>query len=422
MRLYDRRSNGFWPGEGSGMVVLMREPEARAAGRRIYASIAGWGISSDGQGGITRPEAAGYQLALRRAYERAGFGVDTVPMFEGHGTGTEVGDATELRALTEARRTADPQAPPAAISSIKGMIGHTKAAGVAGLIKAVLAVHDQVLPPTTGCVDPHPILTEDAPALRALRKAEPWPSGAPLRAGVSAMGFGGINTHLVVTGAAPPRWAPLDTRTKALAASAQDMELLLADGDSPQALRARLAELAGFVPRLAYAQLADLAATLQRELRDLPYRAAVIVSSPEDAEARLRLLIDVLDAGETAAAAPGGRAFLGHADGPGRIGLLFPGQGSGSGTSGGALRRRFAEVEDVYLKAALPTGGDTVATAVAQPGSSPGRWRGYARWPCSVWAERSPSGTASANSPRCTGPARSTRTPCSASPARAARR
>ncbi|MFD0887199.1 beta-ketoacyl synthase N-terminal-like domain-containing protein, partial [Streptosporangium algeriense] len=160
MRLYDRGSNGFWPGEGCGMVVLMREQDALEAGRRIYAAVAGWGVSSDGRGGITRPEVSGYRLALRRAYERAGFGIETVAMFEGHGTGTEVGDRTELTALSQALSHAD--GPLAAISSIKGMIGHTKAAaGVAGLIKATLAVHHQVLPPTTGCVDPHPVLTEE---------------------------------------------------------------------------------------------------------------------------------------------------------------------------------------------------------------------------------------------------------------------
>ncbi|GAA2076744.1 SDR family NAD(P)-dependent oxidoreductase [Actinomadura alba] len=368
MRLYDRRSNGFWPGEGCGIVVLMREEDALTQGRRIYATVAGWGISSDGQGGITRPEVSGYRLALRRAYERAGFGIDTVPMFEGHGTGTEVGDATELRALSLARREASPEAAPAAIGSIKGMIGHTKAAaGVAGLIKAVMAVHDQVLPPTTGCVDPHPLLAEEPAALRVLRKAEPWPSGAPLRAGVTAMGFGGINTHVVLEGAAARRRIPLDARTKALASSVQDMELLLVDGDSPEVLRERLTQLIDFVPRLAYAQLADLAATLQCELRDRPYRAAAVVSSPEDAERRLRQVLQSLEAGETSLFATGGRVFLGRVSGPGRIGFLFPGQGSGTGTSGGALRRRFAEVEEVYLKAALPTGGDMVATSVAQP-------------------------------------------------------
>jgi enediyne polyketide synthase len=367
-RLYDRDSNGFWPGEGCGMIVLMREDDARASGRRVYATVAGWGISSDGKGGITRPEVSGYQLALRRAYERAGFGIDTVAMFEGHGTGTPVGDATELTALSEARTAADAAAAPAAISSIKGMIGHTKAAaGVAGLIKAAMAVHNEVLPPTVGCVEPHEVLTQEGSALRVLRKAEPWPSGTPVRAGITAMGFGGINTHVVLEKPGRRRRRSFDTKTKALATSVQDAELLLVDGGSPQELREQLVKLLDFVPALAYAQLTDLAATLQRDLRDLPYRAAVVVTSPEDAERRLRQVLDALDAGQTTAFTKGGRGFLGHADEEGRIGFLFPGQGSGRGTGGGALRRRFPEVGDVYVKADLPTTGDMVATAVAQP-------------------------------------------------------
>jgi enediyne polyketide synthase len=371
MRVYDRNSNGFWPGEGCGMVVLMREQDAKEAERRVYATVAGWGISSDGHGGITRPEINGYQLALDRAYERSGFGIDSVSLFEGHGTGTEVGDATELKALSMARAAADPAAAPAAISSIKGMIGHTKAAaGVAGLIKATMAVHRHVLPPAIGCVDPHPVLSEEPTALRVLRKAEPWPADTPVRAGITAMGFGGINTHVVLDQPARRKRGAsraLDARTKALAASVQDAELLLVDGGSPDELRGRLAELIDFVPQVSYAQLADLAATLHQELRELPYRAAVIASSPEDAERRLRSVLETLDAGETTLFAEDGRTFLGHASEPGRIGFLFPGQGSGHGTSGGALRRRLAEVDEVYTKAALPTTGDMVATAVAQP-------------------------------------------------------
>ncbi|MGW4425693.1 SDR family NAD(P)-dependent oxidoreductase [Streptosporangium sp. NPDC004631] len=371
MRLYDRRSNGFWPGEGCGMVVLMREDDAGEAGHRVYATIAGWGVSSDGKGGITRPEVAGYRLALRRAYRRAGFGIDTVAMFEGHGTGTEVGDRTELTALTLARAAAGPAGFRAAISSIKGLIGHTKAAaGVAGLIKAAMAVHHRVLPPTTGCVEPHPVLEEETAQLRVLRRAEPWPVGAPLRAGVTAMGFGGINTHVVLEKDASEdsrRRVSLDTRTRALVSSVQDVELLLLDGGSPPELRERLVRLLDFVPGLSYAQLADLAATLQRELTGLPYRAAVVVSSPEDAERRLRRVLEALDTGEIPLFAADGRGFLGQVSGPGRIGYLFPGQGSGRGTSGGALRRRLAEVEEIYLNAALPADGDMVATAVAQP-------------------------------------------------------
>ncbi|GAA0546971.1 type I polyketide synthase [Actinomadura livida] len=367
MRVYDRNSNGFWPGEGCGIVVLMREEDALAAGRRIYATIAGWGISSDGKGGITRPEIDGYRLALRRAYERAGFGIDTVELFEGHGTGTEVGDKTELTALTQSRAAAD-AARPAAISSIKGMIGHTKAAaGVAGLIKAAMAVQQEVLPPAIGCVEPHPVLGEEPRMLRTLRAAEPWPEGVPVRAGITAMGFGGINSHVVLDKAGARRRTPLDARTRSLARSAQDAELLLLDAGSPEELRDALTELIDFVPALAYAQLADLAGVLQGRLRGLPYRAAVVVSSPEDAVARLSQVRSALDAGETALAGNDGRVFYGHASTEGRIGFLFPGQGSGGGSGGGALRRRFAEVAEVYAGAALPVNGSTVATAVAQP-------------------------------------------------------
>ncbi|MGW3304033.1 SDR family NAD(P)-dependent oxidoreductase [Streptomyces rubiginosohelvolus] len=368
MKLYDRDSNGFWPGEGCGMIVMMREEDALAAGHRIYATIAGWGVSSDGQGGITRPEVSGYQLALARAYERAGFGIETVRLFEGHGTGTAVGDATELTALMGARSAADPDAPVAAITSIKGMIGHTKAAaGVAGLIKAAMAVDNQTLPPAIGTVDPHELLTVEGANLKALRKAEAWPEGAPRRAGITAMGFGGINTHVVLEAPATRRRPAAGGRSTTLAHSLQDTELLVVDGESPRELRTRITEVASFAATVSYGQVGDLAATLQSELRGRAHRAAVVVSSPQDAERRLSHLAGLLESGETSHTAADGRSFLGRATGRARIGFLFPGQGSGHGTGGGALARRFPEAAEVFRQAALPTTGDMVATHVAQP-------------------------------------------------------
>src|SRR6185369_2898824 len=200
MRVYDTRSAGFWPGEGCGLVVLMRHEEAVARGLRVYAVIRGWGVSSDGSGGITRPEVEGQLIALRRAYARAGYGADTVAYFEGHGTGTAVGDATELQTLARAR--GDANGTPAVVSSVKAIIGHTKAAaGIAGLIKATMALGAQILPPTVGCDDPHEELKRDGSALRALKQGELFSAGASLRAGVSAMGFGGINTHVTLEAA-----------------------------------------------------------------------------------------------------------------------------------------------------------------------------------------------------------------------------
>src|SRR5262249_51190369 len=181
MLVYDERSSGFLPGEGCGFVVLMRHRDAIARGCRIHAVIRGWGVSTDGAGGITRPESDGQALALDRAYRRAGFGIETVPYFEGHGTGTSVGDTTELRTLLDARRKAGAEYP-AAIGSIKANIGHTKAAaGVAGLIKAAMALEHQIIPPTTGCELPHPDLKSSGASLRVALEGERWPEQQAIR-------------------------------------------------------------------------------------------------------------------------------------------------------------------------------------------------------------------------------------------------
>ena len=374
MRVFDARSAGFWPGEGCGFVVLMRYEDALAQRRRIYAVIRGWGISSDGSGGITRPEVGGQLLALRRAYRRAGCGIDTVVYFEGHGTGTSVGDATELKALTLARREAAPDAPPAAIGSVKANIGHTKAAaGVAGLIKAAMAIQAQILPPTTGCDEPHPELRGETPALRVLSEGEIWPANRPLRAGVSAMGFGGINVHVALEGIAAERRNGITGSEKAVLTSAQDCELFLMIARGGDDLRRQVEHLSKFTSKLSQSELTDLAAEMERTLSDhedrmaFPARAAIVASTPSELSAGLEALSSLLASGVTEKIDVRAGVFLGKGDARPGIGFLFPGQGSPSHTSGGALRRRFDSVCRLYEEADLPTGQDDLATAVAQP-------------------------------------------------------
>ncbi|GAA1084445.1 type I polyketide synthase [Nocardiopsis metallicus] len=367
MKVYDKDSNGFWPGEGAGALVLMREEDAIAQGRRIHALIAGWAVSSDGRGGITRPEESGHRLALERAYARAGYGIETIGYFEGHGTGTALGDATELAALSGARAAADPSAPPAALGSVKANFGHTKAAaGVAGLIKAILAVRNGVIPPATGHHDPHPLLEEETAALRVPTEPLAWSDGYPVRAGVSAMGFGGINTHITLEAAAGNRGAGLTDRTRSLAAGRQDAELLVIDGTDLAEVRRGLEELAELLPRLSYAELTDLAASLAERAGDRPARAAVVASSPEAAERAVRVLLSRMDDGQTEVMAPELGAYLAHRTTAPSIRYLFPGQGAGTGRTG-ALRRRFDAADRVLRSAGLPEGGDQVATEVAQP-------------------------------------------------------
>ncbi len=369
MRVFDRNSAGFLPGEGCGFVVLMRLKDALDARRRVHAVIRGWGVSSDGGGGITRPEVEGQLLAISRAYRRAGYGVETVPYFEGHGTGTSVGDATELLTLSRAIRRdgANPAAPPAAIGSVKANIGHTKAAaGVAGLLKAVAALKSQVLPPTTGCAEPHAELTHERAALRVLGEAEPWPAGRPLRAGVSAMGFGGINVHLTVEGVESERRGRLGSEEKLLDASAQDAELFLLGARGAADLREQVERLLAYAASVSYSELTDLAAELHRQLGATEVRAAVVASSPRELAERLETLRGWLRQGVNEGLRSRGGAFLSTRSREPRIGFLFPGQGSPVYLHGNAWQRRFAFVRDLYAASALPRlkGG---GTEVAQP-------------------------------------------------------
>jgi len=417
MRVFDARSAGFLPGEGCGFVALMREGQAIAMGRRIHGVIRGWGISSDGHGGLSRPEAAGQRLAIARAYRRAGFDIGTVPCFEGHGTGTTVGDATELAALAGSLRAVSPALPPsppaAAIGSIKANIGHTKAAaGIAGLLKATLAVERQVLPPATGCEEPHAALAGADPVLRVLAAAEPWPAGRPLRAGVSAMGFGGVNAHVVVEGPAAARRRGLSARERRLAAPPQDVELALLAGADAAALAAAARQLAALAPRLSRAELGDVAAALHRRWRDARggdrdrdgsgsggssggdnaggggWRAAIVAATPRELADRTALLLGWLEQGVTRRLDPRQGVFLGVAEPgatPPRVGLLFTGQGSpayaeASGAMGrsAALARRFADLDGVYGLAAESVAGIAAREAATASAGGAGAEEGAA--------------------------------------------
>jgi len=367
MRVFDARSDGFWPGEGCGFVVLMRHEDALDQQRRIHAVIRGWGISSDGAGGITRPEVAGQLLALRRAYQRAGFGIETVPYFEGHGTGTKIGDTTELCALSTARRPALGEVSPATIGSVKANIGHTKAAaGVAGLIKSAMAVSARILPPTTACEQPHSLLSGESAALRVLNEGQPWPAGEYVRAGVSSMGFGGINVHVVLEGVQPSSHHTLSNLERSLLSSTQDAELFLLGAGVTSELQSQIDHLLTFAARLSRAELSDLAAQLQKTLDHCDVRAAIVASRPAELAARLEILKSMIESAAVTKIDPHSGVALGAGTRRPRIGFLFPGQGSPSRLGGGVWPRRFEFLRELYAHARIPAGDET-NTDVAQP-------------------------------------------------------
>ena len=199
---FNQDADGTILGEGVGVVVLKRLGDAERDGDRIYAVIKGLGSSSDGKGqAVYTPSPEGQARALRAAYRNAGVSPTTVELVEAHGTGTRVGDATEARGLTTVYREAGEEGTWCALGSVKSMIGHTKAAaGAAGLIKAAMALHHKILPPTIKVESPNEAVAPGETPFYVNTEKRPWlpPSGHPRRAGISAFGFGGSNFHCVV--------------------------------------------------------------------------------------------------------------------------------------------------------------------------------------------------------------------------------
>ena len=208
-RPFDAAGDGTILGEGLGVLVLKRLDDARREGDKVYAVVRGIGASSDGKGNaVYAPKAAGQVAALRDAYRDAGVTPDTVELVEAHGTGTRVGDSVEASALAEVYRESGRAGTWCALGSVKSQIGHTKAAaGAAGLIKAALALHHKVLPPTLKVEKPIDALRPRETPFYVNTEKRPWLSSPshPRRAGVSAFGFGGSNFHCVLEEAEPDK-------------------------------------------------------------------------------------------------------------------------------------------------------------------------------------------------------------------------
>jgi enediyne polyketide synthase len=358
MRIYDASPTGFLPGEGCGMLALMRAADARAADMPVYAEIVGWGVSSAGHRDVAQADPDSQLLALQRAYHRAGVDPADIQLIEGDGRGTADGDLAELTALTAIRAGAPG---PAVLGSVKANIGHTKAAaGAAGLIKAALAVNAGVLPPVTGCARPHPLLTGEDAVLRVPRTAESWPSGTRL-AGVSSMDPAGSHVHVVLrrepnqaafpqhagpgqpsTGqpgssqpgpapASPDQAQPSGSGSRPLGSwtvpATPRPEIFAFSGPDRETVAAQLTRVSGLAAGLSDSELGDLACQLGRQAAAGPTRIAVVAAS-QDELARLtqeaaELLPDLASGQLTA------RPGLFAADGAaGRVVLLFPGETS----------------------------------------------------------------------------------------------
>jgi acyl transferase domain-containing protein/phosphopantetheinyl transferase len=195
---FDENADGLLIGEGCGFVVLKKLEDAVAAKDRIYAVLKGVGVSSDGSGtSVMSPSVKGQLIAMRQAWEMAGTIPGNIGYIEAHGTGTPLGDKTELETLLQFFGH-DPAKPRAGIGTVKSNIGHAMpACGIAGLIKTAMALYHGILPPTLHCN--MPLAQMSATRFAPVQEARDWDtSGLPRLAGVNAFGFGGINAHAVL--------------------------------------------------------------------------------------------------------------------------------------------------------------------------------------------------------------------------------
>lgn len=350
MKVYDRAGNGFLPGEGCGFIVMKRLVDAERDGDYVYAVLHGWGISSDGKGGITAPTIDGQGLALRRAYDRAGYSAHQLDFVEGHGTGTAVGDPVELAAISNTIDSfGDAEPHRCGVTSFKSLVGHTKAAaGVGGLLKAVAAVNRRIIPPTAGCDEPHEVFGTKAKNLYPVRTGVRFDASRTLTAGVSAMGFGGINSHVTLTsGGAPSRDLAPELEERALLASRQETELFVLAEASISALVNRTRALIDAVKGMAIGEMPDLAVELVTKVDwRAPVRAAVVAASPEDLLKRLEALIEAAEKVPEATQdysfhSPDRRMMLSIGASEPRVGFLFPGQGSQRLNMASVLVERF---------------------------------------------------------------------------------
>ncbi len=346
IRPYDRRGAGFIAGEGGGLVVLKRLEDAQRDGDAVYATLRGWGLSSDGRAGIMQPVAKQQAAAIERAIAGSGCRLEDYDFIEGHGTGTRAGDRTEVEGMSLAmalesggQGEEDDQtqlARTCGIGSLKSIIGHAKAAaGVASLIKAVAAVNRRVVPPTAGVEAPNEAFNGVGARLYPIRLGEARRPDTVVRAGVSAFGFGGINTHLVIeSNSAPsPKLAP-NVDERALLVSQQASELFVFAGDSKEELLASVRSVESEAPLLSQGDLVDLAAALAKDLpaKKMRWRAAVVATSADDLTDKLSKLCNALSKDAPISDKPWAKThkdiYLANGTAKGRIGFLFPGQGS----------------------------------------------------------------------------------------------
>ena len=328
-KTFDARANGYVRGEGCGILVLKRLSDAERDGDRILGVLLGSAVNQDGaSAGLTVPNGPAQERVIREAVGRAGIEPGTVDYLEAHGTGTELGDPIEVRAAASVYGEGRSEDRPLLLGSVKTNVGHLEAAaGVAGVVKVLLAMRHGVIPRHLHFETPNPKLDWEALPVRVTSEATPWPevSGRPVRAGVSSFGFSGTNAHVVLEGyegagetsgaavTVPSELAP----DPGVEPGEREVRVLPLSGRSGQAL----GELAGRYREWLSGdgewdaeRLADVAWTAGTGRSHFAHRAGLAFRDGEELRERLAAL-EERGAGVVARV-------------PGKVAFLFTGQGS----------------------------------------------------------------------------------------------
>jgi acyl transferase domain-containing protein/acyl carrier protein/predicted O-methyltransferase YrrM len=334
-KAFDARANGFVRGEGAGMLVLKRLSDAVAAGDLVLAVIRGSAVNQDGRSnGLTAPNGPSQEAVLRAALENAQLSPTDVGYVEAHGTGTSLGDPIEVRALAAVMGRGRDAAKPLLLGSVKTNIGHLEsAAGIAGLIKAVLTVRHGVIPPHKHLEQLNPFIPWNEIPVSVPTALTPWGSAGSRVAGVSSFGFSGTNAHVLLADAPPERASTTTTGQD------RPLQVLTLSARSAPALRSQIERAVGDLDRYAD-RFADVCHTASAGRSHFPHRLALVAPTAADARAKL----DRVLAGETPA-----DVATGHLQTPRHPGIAFLFTGQGAQYPG--MGRRLYETQPAFTDA-----------------------------------------------------------------------
>ena len=312
-RAFDAAADGYLRGEGCGIVTLRRLSDAQADGDPILGIIRGSAVGHNGfSSGLTAPNPKAQEKVIRLALEQAKISPEEVSYLEAHGTGTELGDPIEMNAASTALAGSRDASNPLLVGSVKTNIGHLEAAaGMAGLIKVLLAMQNDCIPGQLNFETPNPHIPWDKIPVKVLTEATPWPQAERRIAGVSAFGMSGTNAHIVIEA---PKAKPRQEKTTPVAS-----QIVTLSAKNEEALYELADEYSSYLNQASEIGLGDLAYTTATARSHFEHRAAVVVSSNKDAAAKLATLARGSVADQT---------YVGNRRNKPRIAWQFTGQGA----------------------------------------------------------------------------------------------